>query len=82
MSVAFDLRSDITPLDYFLWGYVKSRVYANNPQSLDNLKVNITDTIQEIQADLCDKVIANWTSRVRALQRSRGGHLNEIIFHT
>ncbi|GFU51143.1 hypothetical protein TNCV_966351 [Trichonephila clavipes] len=26
---------DLTPLDYFLWGYVKSFVYADKPQSLD-----------------------------------------------
>ncbi|GFV85803.1 uncharacterized protein TNCV_2004231 [Trichonephila clavipes] len=29
---------DLTPLDYFLWGYVKSLVYANKPQTLDHLK--------------------------------------------
>ncbi|GFV27463.1 uncharacterized protein TNCV_819901 [Trichonephila clavipes] len=26
---------DLTPLDYFLWGYVKSLVYADKPQTLD-----------------------------------------------
>ncbi|GFX11387.1 putative transposable element [Trichonephila clavipes] len=25
--------SDLTPLDYFLWGYVKSLVYADKPQT-------------------------------------------------
>ncbi|GFY10771.1 putative DD41D transposase [Trichonephila clavipes] len=25
---------DLTPLDYFLWGYVKSLVYADKPQTL------------------------------------------------
>ncbi|GFW09335.1 putative DD41D transposase [Trichonephila clavipes] len=29
---------DLTPLDYFLWGYVKSLVYADKPQTLDHLK--------------------------------------------
>ncbi|GFV48438.1 uncharacterized protein TNCV_3027081 [Trichonephila clavipes] len=28
---------DLTPLDYFLWGYVKSLVYADKPQTLDHL---------------------------------------------
>ncbi|GFX00281.1 putative DD41D transposase [Trichonephila clavipes] len=28
---------DLTPLDFFLWGYVKSLVYADNPQTLDHL---------------------------------------------
>ncbi|GFY32432.1 putative DD41D transposase [Trichonephila clavipes] len=26
---------DLTPLDYFLWGYVKSLIYADKPQTLD-----------------------------------------------
>ncbi|GFW69936.1 DUF4817 domain-containing protein [Trichonephila clavipes] len=32
---------DLTPLDYFLWGYVKSLVYADKPQTLDYLEDNI-----------------------------------------
>ncbi|GFU34711.1 uncharacterized protein TNCV_1994181 [Trichonephila clavipes] len=32
---------DLTPLDYFLWGYVKSLVYAKKPQTLDHLEDNI-----------------------------------------
>ncbi|GFV03631.1 putative DD41D transposase [Trichonephila clavipes] len=28
---------DLTPLDYFLWGYVKSLVYADKPQTLDHI---------------------------------------------
>ncbi|GFU57024.1 putative DD41D transposase [Trichonephila clavipes] len=29
---------DLTPLDHFLWSYVKSLVYADKPQTLDHLK--------------------------------------------
>ncbi|GFW55430.1 putative DD41D transposase [Trichonephila clavipes] len=29
---------DLTPLDYFLWGYVKSLVYADRSQTLDHLE--------------------------------------------
>ncbi|GFY33787.1 uncharacterized protein TNCV_4594991 [Trichonephila clavipes] len=32
---------DLTPLDYFLWGYVKSLVYEDKPQTLDPLEDNI-----------------------------------------
>ncbi|GFX38710.1 transposase [Trichonephila clavipes] len=32
---------DLTPLDYFLCGYVKSLVYADKPQMLDHLEDNI-----------------------------------------
>jgi len=43
---------DLTPLDFFLWSYFKSQVYTNKPQTIDALKVNITNAIQQIQPDL------------------------------
>lgn len=73
---------DLTPLDYFLWGYVKSLVYADKPQTIAALKANITRVLQEIGPHLCEDVVQNWSTRMRHLQRSRGGHLAEIIFHT
>ena len=57
-------------------------VYANAPQSTDALKINITEAIAQTQPDLCSRVIDNWTTRIRATVRSRGGHLNDVIFHT
>ncbi|GFY17932.1 uncharacterized protein TNCV_3384251 [Trichonephila clavipes] len=40
---------DLTPLDYFLWGYVKSLVYADKPQTLDPLEDNIRRVIADIR---------------------------------
>ena len=34
---------DLTPLDNFLWGYLKGQVYADNPQSIEASKTNIRD---------------------------------------
>ena len=73
---------NLTPLDLFLWCFLKLQVYANKPQSTDVLKVNITNAITQIQPDLCGRAIENWTTRIRATVRSRGGHLNDVIFHT
>ncbi|GFU52059.1 putative DD41D transposase [Trichonephila clavipes] len=36
---------DLTPLNFFLWGYVKSLVYATKPQTLDHLEDNIRRVI-------------------------------------
>ncbi|GFV45365.1 transposable element Tc3 transposase [Trichonephila clavipes] len=40
---------DLTPLDYFLWGYVKSLVYVDKPQTLDHLEDNIRCVIADIR---------------------------------
>ncbi|GFS77301.1 uncharacterized protein TNCV_3758811 [Trichonephila clavipes] len=55
---------DLTPLDYFLWGYVKSLVYADKPQTLDHLEYNIRRVIADIRPQMLEKVIENWTSRL------------------
>lgn len=73
---------DLTPLDYFLWGYVKSLVYANKPQSIEDLKRNIEHTIREINADILHRVTENWVHRIRSCKRSRGGNLNDVLFRT
>ncbi|GFV70717.1 transposable element Tc3 transposase [Trichonephila clavipes] len=55
---------DLTPLDYFLWGYVKSLVYVDKPQTLDHLEDNIRRVIADIRPQMLEKVIENWTSRL------------------
>ena len=48
---------DLTPLDYYLWGTVKDKCYADKP--LDALKNNIREAINEIQLHTIDNVLKN-----------------------
>ncbi|GFY16829.1 transposable element Tc3 transposase [Trichonephila clavipes] len=50
---------DLTPLDYFLWDYVKSLVYADKPQTLDHLEDIIRRVIPDIRPKMLEKVIEN-----------------------
>ncbi|GFV33824.1 uncharacterized protein TNCV_1516201 [Trichonephila clavipes] len=45
---------DLTPLDYFLWGYVKSLVYADKPQTLEHLE-DIIRRVMPIDGHKCWK---------------------------
>ncbi|GFU86159.1 uncharacterized protein TNCV_368171 [Trichonephila clavipes] len=72
--------SDLTPLDYFLWGYVKSLIYADKPQTLDHLEDNIRRVIADTRPQMLEKVIENWTSRLDSIRASRGSPMPEIIF--
>ena len=68
-------------LDYYLWGALKDKCYADKPETIDALKDNIREAIGEIQLHTIDNVLKNWTDRVGYYMASRGSHLNEIIFH-
>ncbi|GFV50565.1 transposable element Tc3 transposase [Trichonephila clavipes] len=46
---------DLTPLDYFLWGYVKSLVCVDKPQTLDHLEDNIRRVIADIRPQMLEK---------------------------
>ena len=50
---------DIAPLDFFLWGYVKSKVYADNPASIQTLEQNITRIIRQLPVEMLERVIEN-----------------------
>ena len=48
---------DLTPCDYFLWGYVKDKVFVPpQPVSLPDLKNRITATVETITPDLLNRV--------------------------
>ncbi|GFV32474.1 uncharacterized protein TNCV_1677601 [Trichonephila clavipes] len=53
---------DLTPLNYFLWGYVKSLVYADKPQTLAHLEDNIRRVIANRRPQMYEKVIEDWTT--------------------
>ncbi|CAK9810854.1 Transposable element Tc3 transposase [Anthophora plagiata] len=72
----------LTPLDFFLWGFLKGKVYANNPQTIPELKEVIGRTITEISPQMCHNVIENFNKRINVCQQGRGGHLSDIVFHT
>ena len=50
---------DLTPPDYFLWGYLKARVYQDNPPTIERLKENIKREIR-IPRYMLERVIENF----------------------
>ena len=50
---------DLTPFDYYLWGAVKDKCYADKPETIDALKDNIREAIGEIQLHTIDNVLKN-----------------------
>ena len=55
---------DLTPLNYYLWGAVKDKCYADSPETIDALKKNISEAIDEIQLHTIDNVLKKLNDRV------------------
>ena len=72
---------DLTPCDFFLWGHVKDKVYANSPASIQDLKYRIREAIEDLGQPLCDLVMENFMKRIWSCKHGRGGHLADVVFH-
>ncbi|KAJ4441602.1 hypothetical protein ANN_11458 [Periplaneta americana] len=46
---------DITPLDFFLWGYVKDRVFETSVQDLQDFRTRTRDTIATVSMNMLDR---------------------------
>ena len=64
-----------------LLGAVKDKCYADKPETIDALKDNIREAIDEVQLHAIDNVLKNCSDRIGYYMASQGSHLNEIIFH-
>ena len=71
--------SDLTPLDYFLWGYLKERVYEDNPGIIERLKENIKRGIRRIPNDVLERAMDNFNVRVANVIQQRGVWIKHII---
>ena len=65
---------DLTPLDYYLWGAVKGKCYADKPETINVLKDNISETIGEIHLHTIDNELKNWTDHVGSCMAIQGNY--------
>lgn len=71
---------DLTACDYFLWGYLKSKVFVDKPRNIGELKMKIQQEITNIPLDMLRRVMQNFNIRLQECIERRGGHLAGIIF--
>ena len=65
---------DLNPLDFWFWGYVKSRVYSDEAfRTIPQLKEKITRVIDEINMEMLKNVIESIPKRLQAVIASEGG---------
>lgn len=70
---------DLNPLDFFLWGYMKSTVYANRPRTLEQLKENISQQFQRVTERTLEKVQENSLRRFLLCKQNYGQHFEYLL---
>lgn len=79
-SIEWPARSpDLSLLDYFLWGYVKSIVYKTKPLNLDDLKRRITVAIRSVTPEMLSNVRRHFYTRLACCQDVRGEHFEHLL---
>ena len=71
---------DLTVPDFFLWGYLKSKVYASKPKTIHELKCNIRAEIAAITPEMLANVMQNARKRAAFCVSNGGGHLIDVVF--
>jgi len=70
---------DLTPPDYFLWGYLKGRVYQNKPRTIDALKANITEEIQAVTVEILARTFQNMVHWFQSCLDANSGHFQHML---
>jgi len=52
------------PVDFFLWGLLKGKVYKNTPRTIEQLKNAIRQEIQAVNVDTLGKVFRDLEKRI------------------
>ena len=68
--------SDLTPCDFFLWGFVKGPVFVPPvPANLQELHDRITTALALIDRDMLTRVCIELDYRLDVCRISKGGHI-------
>ena len=70
---------DLTPCDYFLWSYVKEKVFVpSQPVSIPDLKNRITAAVETITPDLLSRVWQELDYRLDVCRVTKGAYIEHL----
>ena len=73
---------DLAPCDWFLWGFIKSKLY--NPSlpvmtTREELKSRIKEAFKLVTPVMLDEVQHSWPRRLEACILAEGGHFENTV---
>ena len=70
---------DLTPLDFFLWGHLKSKVHTTPPRDLDDLQQRVTAEVAVVRQDaaMIRRAVYDMRRRAEVCVQRDGGHVED-----
>ncbi|KAL1517988.1 hypothetical protein ABEB36_001678 [Hypothenemus hampei] len=82
-NILWPARSpDLTPANFFLWGYVKSTIYRfqdDRANNLDELRIKIQNCMQTISPEILANVRRNFYDRLGYCSAQEGSRFEHLI---
>lgn len=69
---------DLNPLDFFLWGYMKTLVYATEVNTIDELRRRINTTVENLRQQF-PRLTENWIRRAQLCVEMQGQHFEQLL---
>lgn len=70
---------DLNPLDFFMWGYLKSRVYCDRPNTIEDLKLRIRNEMELITPETVRNAIHCFRDRLGHCLAVNGSHFEHLL---
>jgi hypothetical protein len=75
-DVGWPARSpDLSLCDFFLWGYLKEKVFKHRPHTLPELKERIIEDVNAIPSEMCERAVQSFRDRLQQCVAASGRHL-------
>lgn len=69
---------DLNPLDFFLWGFLKERVYTTEVENIDELRHRIYVASEELRQQF-PRLAGNWIRRAHTCLEVQGQHFEHLL---
>jgi hypothetical protein len=71
---------DLSTCDFYLWEYLKGKVYESNPHTLEELRKNIRNAVETIEVTFLRMEYLNMTKRAPKCTDSQGSHFQHLLY--
>jgi hypothetical protein len=72
--------ADLSICDFFLWGYLKEKVFKHRPHTLPELKERIIEAVNAIPREMYEQAVQSFRDRLQQCVAANRCQLEDIIF--